>query len=386
MNNNMEDILIQSSTYTMYYWVDAILFLIFTATVLYLLLYAIVSRFKDMPRYPVAAKSNRIAVVYLSFDSNWDVNECLSSYFNQQYPRDKYKIFVVGPRISQSRQDIFKELDVDYIVCDNSTLRRTLLSAFIAELNGKDEFDFVAIHRIYDKVDPDFLSIVNNALYSGCDVVQTHCKSVSDEASLNVYKYISAEINNSIFRRAHCRLSLSSALSNTGMIMSVNILKMCLAKRVTVGIEKQFEWVVLQNNYYIEYLDYVYTYVCKKEGMKEAYSTQKKLYVYYMKNMIKTIFYMPFEITKGNIDYINKLLQWLLPPRLILIMIITILGFCATYVDLFSSIKWWILLVILITTFYLAIPSSIIKGRVVKVLFLLPFYLLFGIKLNKKNR
>ena len=380
----MDDVLLLPNlTLSIYYWIDVVLFFVFAITVLYLLLYASVSRLNDMPPYPSATKSNRIAVVYLSFDTNWNIKECLDSYFNQDYPFDKYKIFVVGPSISQDRQDIFRMMNVDYIVCDNATLRRTLLSVFISELENKEQFDFVAIHRVYDRVESDFLSKVNDALYSGCDVVQTHCMTVNDESNWNVYKTISAEINNSIFRRAHCRLSLSSALSNTGMIMSVNILKMCLKKKLTVGIEKQFEQVILQNNYYIEYLDNVYTYDCKKEAAKDVYVKQKKLYWYYIKNMIRTIFYLPVGIIKGNIDYINKLLQWILPPRLVLIIIIAILGCFTTFVDVFTSLKWWALLFLLVITFYLAIPSSLIKGKLGRVLLLMPIYLLFGIKFNK---
>lgn len=382
----MDDVLIPNLTLSLYYWIDVVLFFIFAITVLYLLLYALVSRLSDPLPYPSATKSNRIAVVYCSFDENWDIKECLDSYRNQDYPQDKYRIFVVGLSISQEREEIFRMMGIDYIACNNTILRRTLLSVFIAELETKGEFDFVAIHRIYDKVEPDFLSKVNNALYSGCDVVQTHCKTINDESNRSVYKSISAEINNSIFRRAHCRLSLSSALSDTGMILSVKILKMCLEKKLTVGIEKQFERVILQNNYYIEYLNDVYTYNCKIKGVKYVYSNQKRLYWYYSKNMLRTVFYLPIGIINGNIDYINKLLQWILPPRLVLIIIIAILGCFTTFVNVFTSIKWWTLLLLLIITFYLAIPSSLIKGKLGKVIFFMPIYLLFGTKLKKDNK
>ena len=99
--------------------------------------------------------------------------------------------------------------------------------------------------------------------------------------------------------------------------------------------------------------------------------------------MIRTIFYLPVGIIKGNIDYINKLLQWILPPRLVLIIIIAILGCFTTFVDVFTSLKWWALLFLLVITFYLAIPSSLIKGKLGRVLLLMPIYLLFGIKFNK---
>ena len=79
-----------------------------------------------------------------------------------------------------------------------------------------------------------------------------------------------------------------------------------------------------------------------------------------------------FLINISNIDYIDKVIQWALLPRIIVMGLIGILTLLNTFFDFYGSIKWWILLMILFFAFAMAIPDYLVNKRSIRTFLKIP--------------
>ena len=98
---------------------------------------------------------------------------------------------------------------------------------------------------------------------------------------------------------------------------------------------------------------------------------------------------LPGAIAAGNLDYCNKLLQWCLPPRILLMGLVPLWTAAMTVFDPLGSIKWWIVLLLLLFALALALPDEQTDrqlGRALRrmpVLFLLTAANLFRLRGTK---
>ena len=94
-------------------------------------------------------------------------------------------------------------------------------------------------------------------------------------------------------------------------------------------------------------------------------------------------------IAAGNLDYCDKLLQWCLPPRILLMGLVPLWTAAMTVFDPLGSIKWWIVLLLLLFALALALPDEQTDrqlGRALRrmpVLFLLTAANLFRLRGTK---
>ena len=148
--------------------------------------------------------------------------------------------------------------------------------------------------------------------------------------------------------------------------------------------------LLLQNGY-IEYLEEVYTYDEKVRGKRDFYNQRRRWLTTQISNLFSGLFQMPAAIFNGNWDYCDKLFQWMMPPRVLLLGFIILIASFLTVLDFITSIKWWLLLVLLGITFSIAVPDYLVDRKFKKaiasvpVLFILMFLNIFRIGGHKFN-
>ncbi|MDP3437364.1 MAG: glycosyltransferase family 2 protein, partial [Bacteroidales bacterium] len=100
---------------------------------------------------------------------------------------------------------------------------------------------------------------------------------------------------------------------------------------------------------------------------------------------------IPGALLSLNIDYADKIFQWALLPRVLILGIISIVAFALTIMSWTYSIKWWLLLILLVFTFAMAIPDYLVTKRSLRsirklpILFILMFFNLFRTRGASKN-
>lgn len=89
----------------------------------------------------------------------------------------------------------------------------------------------------------------------------------------------------------------------------------------------------------------------------------------------------PGELLRGNINYCDKVFQWTLLPRIVLIFCTFFFTIIFTIVHPHMSIKWWILSFSLFLALFTAIPKRMLNKRLLQGILQLPS-LLAGIVSN----
>ena len=149
----------------------------------------------------------------------------------------------------------------------------------------------------------------------------------------------------------------------------------------TAGEDKEMEALLLKQRIHIEYLEHVYVKdekTQKKEGIKNQ---RKRWIAAQFDSLVRTLPDFPKELLRGNIDYCDKVFQWTLLPRIILIFCTFFFTILVTLVSPYSSIKWWILAFALFLALFTAIPGHLLNKQLLRAIFQLPS-LLLGIASN----
>ena len=137
----------------------------------------------------------------------------------------------------------------------------------------------------------------------------------------------------------------------------------------TAGEDKEMEALLLKQRIHIEYLEHVYVKdekTQKKEGIKNQ---RKRWIAAQFDSLVRALPDFPKELLRGNIDYCDKIFQWMLPPRLIQLAGVFGLTFVFTVIGLVMSlrnggnewtmaIKWWILSVAQVSAMILPVPGG----------------------------
>lgn len=372
--------------------IDAILFLLFALSVCYLFIFALMSIGKRKDSYPEATKKYKFAILYPAYKEDNVIVNSVRNFLKQDYPRDKYDVIVISAEMTEQTNEKLKNSSA--IVVRNNQASNTKTNALQMAVKYIEEnklhYDMVVILDADNEVDPTFLKELNNAFYSGCAAVQTHRVAKNKNTSIAVLDAVSEEINNSIFRKGHTRLGFSSSLIGSGMAFEYDLFKDCILQAKHIGVDKQLEMLLLKQNIYIEYLNNVYTYDEKVKKSAQFYNQRRR----WLSNQFYNLFWgmtsLPKAILNGNWDYCNKLLQWMMPPRVILFGLIIIIGSFLVITNWYLSIKWWGLFFVLCLAFAMAIPDSLVNKKLAKAIFHIPFLFLLMLlnhfRLGKANK
>ena len=129
--------------------------------------------------------------------------------------------------------------------------------------------------------------------------------------------------------------------------------------------EKTRNWKFCYSNKesFIEFLDEVYVYDEKRKKKKDSTHNAAVGLQHNLPNGDEFFKDLPKAILSGNIDYSDKLIQWILPPRLILFGGIIVMGSIMQIVDWPLALKWWVLFFIMGITLCLAIPDKLVDEQ-----------------------
>ncbi|MEG1406011.1 MAG: glycosyltransferase family 2 protein, partial [Alistipes sp.] len=169
---------------------------------------------------------------------------------------------------------------------------------------------------------------------------------------------VSEEINNSIFRRGHTALGLSSALIGSGMAFKYSWFRNHIDRCMTAGEDKELEAMLLQEEVYIDYLENAVVLDEKVQKEGAFYNQRRRWLAAQVGALTRGIRDLPKALFDGNWDYADKLVQWMLPPRVLLLGFILLCALCTTFLMPLWSIRWWFLLLLLAFALAFATPDE----------------------------
>ncbi|MEG1728833.1 MAG: glycosyltransferase family 2 protein [Bacteroidaceae bacterium] len=359
---------------------DAILFLCFTILVGYLFLFAFKSLGKSKFPYPPANKKQKFVILFSAYKEDEIIIHSATNLLKQNYPRDKYDILVIADQMKESTNQELENLGIMVLRLNENSSKNKALQMAVKHIEFNNlKYDIAIILDANNLVENNFLDNLNDAFYSGCSVVQTHRVAKNLNTSIAILDAVSEEMNNNIFRKGHTNLGFSASLIGSGMAFEYDIFKDCIMEASIIGENKQLEMLLLKEYTYIEYLGTVYTYDEKVKKSSQFYNQRRRWIASQFYNLFFGLKSLPFALLQGNWDYANKIFQWMMPPRIILLGLIIIFSLVTSYYDVSMCIKWWGLLAALILTFTMAIPDYLINGKLLKAILNIPllFFMMF---------
>ena len=141
----------------------------------------------------------------------------------------------------------------------------------------------------------------------------------------------------------------------------------------TAGEDKELEALILKENHgHIAYISDLPVYD-EKTQRQEAISNQRRRWIAAQFGALRTSLPdFPKALMQGNYDYCDKILQWMLPPRLV--QLAAVFGFTclATIVSPSMSVKWWILSLVQIVEMIVPVPVELMTTKLLKALMRIP--------------
>lgn len=358
-----------------------IFFLLFLGiNIVYLFVFAVASLF---PVHLHIRKDNmyrKIVVLIPGYKEDNVIVGVAKDALNQNYPQDRYDVVVIADSFTKITVESLQQLPVKVIEVsfDNSTKAKSLNKA-MAIL--PEEYDIAVVLDADNLMAPDFLSRINDFFAARPVVaVQGHRIAKNMNTSFAVLDTVSEEINNQIFRKGHRVLGFSSAIIGSGIAFSYAFFKDLIAQISAIGgYDKEMEIRILKNRNKVYYLPDALVYDEKVQNAK-AFSKQRRRWLSTQFHYVRAAFFDALTdlIRHGNTDYFNKVFQWLLMPRAIII------GLMFTAVPLFialdllisethiTSMLWGLLFILFVITFVFAIPQRYYTMQTLRAIGQLP--------------
>lgn len=361
--------------------VDWTLFIIVSFTILYLGIFAITSLFVRHSETPKAKKENRFIILIPSSKSGKSLLMTVKSILGQSYSQRQFDVTVIADHEDEMTMFHLAQQPITLLTPNFTKSSKTKsLQLAINNLPQFKIYDAVIILEPGDVVEPEFLTQVNDAYEAaGTKAIQAHKLTLNRDTTSARLGAVFEEINNSIFRRGHISVGLPAALASSGMAYEFNWFKNYIASAKANWSDKELEAMLTRQHIYIDYFDNIFVYNEKARQAEEFNRQHRSIIFTQFRSIIRNIRYLPLALMNRHYDLIDKLLQWMLIPRMLLMAIIIAMGVIIPIIYLTAAIKWWIMFAIVILIFAIATPNYLVDDKWDSTFFKLPAVLLSSV-------
>ena len=349
--------------WTLIHIVDIVLWFIAACSVAYVVFFAFISLFynkEDRVAIHAAALSNRKAnflILFPAYNEDRVIINAVEQFLQQDYRKTHYTVAVISDHIQPSTNEQLGEMPIRLLTptFEKSSKAKAMQYA-INHIEG--EFDNVVILDADNVVRPDFLSQLN-ILCTLYDVIQCHRCAKNANNGVAVLDGASEEINNTIFRKAHNRLGLSSALIGSGMCFNYELFKKNVFLLSTAGEDREMEALLLQQEVFIKYAPDIHVFDEKVSSHDNFQRQRMRWMTAQIQSLTSNLPRIPNAIIHGKINFIDKTIQQALIPRSILIVFLVSISILLTVISPSWCDKWWILFGLLAVSLLIAIPKQL---------------------------
>jgi cellulose synthase/poly-beta-1,6-N-acetylglucosamine synthase-like glycosyltransferase len=359
--------------------IQIILLVLLGLATLYILIFSIASLFYRQQQYAHNGNFKKMAVLIPGYKEDEVIIEVASLALEQEYPKLLFDVVIIADSFKKKTLTALRKLPVKLIEVsfDKSTKSKALNKAMSAI---DIDYDIAVILDADNVMAHNFLYKINAAFENNFIAVQGHRAAKNMNNSWAILDAISEEINNNIFRKGHRVLGLSSAIIGSGMAFRYNYFKSLMSTVTAVGgFDKEIELKMLKEGHKIVYLEDAIVFD-EKTQKPEVFGNQRRRWLsaqfhYFQKDFFSAVIDL---ILKGNIDYFDKALQFIQPPRILLLGAVILFGFgfgLANYAlnnKIPLTYYWIVLFLACVFSFIFSVPRSFYNLKTLGALSSLP--------------
>lgn len=362
------------------YIIDWILFIIVSLTVLYMLVFTITSLFARKGEIPKTRHQNRFIVLIHSYN-NKGVIQTVKSILGQTYPQRLFDVTVISDNNDEMTN--FRLAQEPVTLLTPKFEKSTKAKALQLAVNNLPQFKIYDVVLIMDGgniVEPEFLEQMNDAFESaGTKAIQVHRLSRNRDTTPARMGAIFEEINNSIFRRGHIAIGLSAGLMGAGCAFEFNWFKNNINNVKSAWEDKELEALLMRQHIYVDYFDQIYVFDEKTREAKEFNRQRGQWMKAQFFTLLRNIHYLPVAIINQYYSWADKIIQWMLMPRIVMMCVIVAMSIILPIIYTTLAIKWWILFAVVLLIFAIATPDYLVDNNWDKTFYRAPLILMKSI-------
>ncbi len=380
--------------------VEILLWILLAVSGAYILFFALVSMLWKKPVSPLSAylegqirslrepQQYTFLILYPAYNEDRVIVNSVHTFLGQYYPYKGFHVAVISDHMQPETNEKLAQLPITLLqpVFEKSSKAKAMQYAMD---QIKENYDYIVILDADNVVNSDFLQQLNEVCSKGYKAIQCHRCAKNSNNDIAVLDGVSEEINNTIFRKAHNRIGLSSALIGSGMCFSYKWFKENVYKLSTAGEDRELEALLLRQRIHIHYEPTIHVYD-EKVSNKDNFQKQR---LRWMTAQIQSLFsllpHVPKALMEGNIDYIDKTFQQALIPRSMLIVLTFMLAVLITLLSREWCLKWWLLFLFICMSLYASTPKQLrshsVFGKILSIPTLVWKMILNILKIDRKN-
>ena len=367
--------------WSLIYYIDITLFIFVSATVLYLAVFAFASLFSKHTDIPRAKTLNRFVILIPVYKNGIGAEHTVRAALGQSYPQRLFDITVISDHIDELSNFRLAQQPVTLLTPNfEKSSRAKSLQLAINNLPQFKIYDIVIILNAGNIVEPDFLEKMNDAYESaGTKAIQAHRLSQNRDTASARLSSTFEEINNTIFRRGHIALGLSAASAGSAMAFDFNWFKENIMTIDTIFDDKELEIRLLRQHIFIDYFDDILVFEEKYRNAEDFSRQRGRWIASQFSNINRNILHLPKALFTKHYNLIDKIFQWMLLPRMIMMVIILLMGIILPFIYFTLALKWWALFAFVLLIFAIATPNYLVDEKWDKTFYLLPVIFLSSI-------
>ena len=342
---------------------EIIIWFIIAGSVIYVVFFAIISLFYEkedriaMHAAALSSRLNKFLILYPAYKEDKVIVNAVRQFLLQDYPKELYTVIVISDHMQPETNLKLSELPITLLQPTFEKSSKAKAMQFAIE-SVNTEYDNVVILDADNVVRTDFLSQLN-VLCSVYDAIQCHRCAKNANNDVAVLDGTSEEINNTIFRKAHNRLGLSSALIGSGMCFKYELFKENVFKLTTAGEDREMEALLLHQGVFIKYASEIHVFDEKVSNQDNFQRQRMRWMTAQVQSLLSNLPKVPKALLHGNINFVDKTIQQALIPRSILIVLLGAISVFMTIVVPDWCEKWWILFAMLALSLFIVIPAPL---------------------------
>ncbi len=329
---------------------------------IYFFVFAVAAHFYREKKHTGKSKRYKVALLIPSYkEDSVIVATTISALNHETVNADVDTIVIADSLKSETISKINKTgAKVIPVFFEKSTKAKSINEALNVISN---KYDYVIILDADNIMKENFIDEILVRLEQGFRIIQGHRTAKNSNTNFAVLDGLSESVNNAIFRTGHRAMGLSSSIIGSGFACEYQLFKQLMKQIDAVGgFDKQLELILIERKITIGYAKDAIVYD-EKVQQSEVFVNQRRRwlsaqFVYFRRSIGYGLMHF---YKNGNFKYIEKILQFALPPRILTIgltFIIAVIHFSWNY---FNDASFNILSVIWLGLFFLSIIAVIIS-------------------------
>ncbi|NMM47225.1 glycosyltransferase [Marinigracilibium pacificum] len=337
------------------------------------MIFSIFGHFYKTKKVDNHSSGDRFLVLIPAYKEDEIIIHTAEEALGHDFKGGEFDVVVIADKLKQSTVETIRNMGATVIEVffDRSTKTKSINKA-LEEI--QHDYDHIVILDADNVMEKNCLDILNGYLNKGFYAVQGHRTAKNRDSAFALLDSISEEINNHVFRKGHRALGFSSALIGSGMAFKFHFFKEIMKGNEEMGGEdKEAEFRIIGRRKKIAYADNAIIYD-EKVSSAAVFAKQRTRWIagqfYFFRDHFKPAF---LHLLKGNFDYFEKFLQAFIPPRVLMLGVLPIMGLISLLIP--SNIPWYswfALLGIFLFANLISIPSRFYNRDFVSAALQLP--------------